>query len=381
MQTHEKGNGISAGVRASIKTSEADTISEGISCLYDVTKKIKAHAQLSDIRQEYAAPLDALVRLAGRGRDIKLLAQLHNVMSVLESEGSTAEQKDMLLAEISQVEKMLQQKLKGIAPAPKGILSDQTAARPSVAVPEDLSFLETTLRSFSAIGENEIRVLKKYKLLDEERFINTDATAIAGILGLNTNAAFEVKELVHRRIKERTMQDVTVRAVEMQRINEQLADEIERITEVNNTMFMNNKELKSNYAAISVQHDREAEGLKGLQGRAADSHIEFNRLAAEIEFLKNERKKLLDTVEAKHELLDNLLKRFTSIRAGYEFVSGEAGFAEDLVAHLESLLKKAFTQKKSLTSKIESSEESLERLFFEFSDIVRKGKMAFYENI
>ena len=48
---------------------------------------------------------------------------------------------------------------------------------------------------------------------------------------------------------------------------------------------------------------------------------------------------------------------------------------------VEGLLDKALIQKKSLNEKITSSEESMEKLFSEFNEIVKKGKTAFYRNI
>jgi hypothetical protein len=86
-------------------------------------------------------------------------------------------------------------------------------------------------------------------------------------------------------------------------------------------------------------------------------------------------------VEEKHLLLDDLFRRFNSIRSSFEFVSGETGFAEDIIVNVEGLMNKALMQKKSLKDKIASSEESMEKLFSEFNEIVRKGKMEFYRNI
>jgi len=249
------------------------------------------------------------------------------------------------------------------------------------AVSPGLTVFESSLMSFSFIGENEIQALKRHNLLDEDRFLDTDAAALARIMGINTNMAFEIKGLVHESLKERAIKDISNRVIEMQKINEQLRKEIEAVTYANNAMFENNKELKNRYGVITQKHEKEAESLRELQNRVAGAQVESNRLAIEIGFLKEERRKLLDLVDEKHELLGNLLKRFNSIRNNYEFIKGEANFSEDLIEHLENLLNRAFKQRKSLTEMIISSEESLEKLFSEFSEIVNKGKRSFYKVI
>ena len=144
-------------------------------------------------------------------------------------------------------------------------------------------------------------------------------------------------------------------------------------------MFENSKELKNRHDAITQKYEKEAESLRELQNRVAGAQVESNRLAIEIGFLKEERRKLLDLVDEKHEILGDLLKRFHSTRNNYEFVKGEADFSEDLIDYVENLLNRALEQRKSLTEMIISSEESLEKLFSEFSEIVNKGKRSFYK--
>ena len=80
-------------------------------------------------------------------------------------------------------------------------------------------------------------------------------------------------------------------------------------------------------------------------------------------------------------MLDDLFRRFTGIRSSFEFVNGETGFAQDIMTNVEGMLNKALMQKKTLNDKIASSEESMEKLFSEFNEIVRKGKTEFYRSL
>ena len=376
METDVKSRGVMADTAIDAEESELVAVRDGIGRFYEIIKKIEADAPLADIREEYTGILNMLVKIAGGDRDVKLLARMYNVKTILDSAESTSDKKDLLVSEISRAEKMLQSKLNRTGAAGKA--GDPAVLKGTVISPGSTLF-ESCLKSFSYISENEIQALKKHNLFDEDKFLDTDAAELAGIMGINTNMAFEIKGLVHESIKERAKKDISNRVVEMQKINEQLRKEIEAVTSANNAMFGHNRELKSSYDAVTKQHEKESERLRQLQNRVAGTQVESNRLGIEIDFLKEERRKLLDLVDEKHELLGDLMKRFNSIRNNYEFITGEAGFSEELIEHLEGLLNRAFTQRKSLTEMIMSSEESLEKLFSEFSEIVNKGKMSFYK--
>jgi hypothetical protein len=381
MQPDGKRDGVSAGVVAGLKGREADAVAASISVLYEIVKKVEADTPFSVIRQAYAAPLDALVKLAGRNRDVNLLARLHAIMSILEADAAAPGQKDIMIAQVSQVEKMMQGWAGRQKPAAKGIIGGQQAPPPVDMLPPTDSFCEDVLRSFPSIGDAEIKILKEHGLLDEERLLNTDVLDLARIAGISTNRAFEVKELLHRNAEERAKQDVARRVAELHMINEQLSAECDKIAAANNTLLMNNKNLKTQYPVVSEQYDLEVENFKALQSRVVSARIESNRLSTEINFLKEEHQKLLDLVEEKHLLLDDLFRRFTAIRSSFEFVNGETGFATDIMTNVEGLLNKALLQKKVLNDKIASSEESIEKLFSEFNEIVRKGKTEFYRSI
>jgi hypothetical protein len=381
MQADRKKDGVSAGVAAGLKEREVDVVAAGISTLHEIIGKVEADTPLGSIRQAYAASLDSLVKLAGQERDVNLLARLHAVKSILEAEDEPAGQKDKLIAQIYRVEKMLQGRVDRYKPAAKGIIAGQQTPAPTPMAPPPVSFCEEILRSFPSIGEREMAILKEQGLLDEERMLNVDALDLARMTGLPTNAAFELKDLLHRSIEERARQDVARRVAELHTINEQLSAECDRVAAANNTFLLNNKELKNQYPVVSEEYDREVENFKAVQSRAVSARIESNRLSTEINFLKEEHQKLLDLVEGKHLLLDDLFQRFSTIRSSFEFVSGETGFAQDIMANVEGLLNKALKQKKALNDKIASSEESIEKLFSEFNEIVKKGKTEFYRSI
>jgi chromosome segregation ATPase len=226
-----------------------------------------------------------------------------------------------------------------------------------------------------------VKVLQERGLLDAERLLNTDALELARITGISTNTAFEIKNLLRSDAEQRASQDVARRVAELREINGQLGAECDRLIAANNTLLANNRNLKSQYPVVSEQYGLEMKNFKELQSRVVSARIESNRLSTEINFLREEHLKLLDLVEEKHLLLDDLFRRFNSIRSSFEFVNGETGFAEDMVMNVEGLLNKALMQKRSLNDKIASSEESMEKLFSEFNSIVKKGKMEFYRNI
>ena len=374
-------DGVSVGVAAGRNGRKADAVAVSISTLDEIIKQVEANIPFSAIRQTYAAPLDSLVKLAGRDRDVTLLARLHALMSMLGAEDGAAGQQDALIAQVYQVEKMLQDRAGRSKPAAKGIITGQQEPAPIDMLPSPAGFCEDVLRSFPSIGDQEIKILKEQGLLDEERLLSTDALALARITGIATNTAFEIKDLLHRSVEQRARQDVARRVAELHMINDQLSAECDRIIAANNTLLMNNKNLKTQYPLVSEQHDLEVKNSKELQSRVVSARIESNRLSTEINFLKAEHQKLLDLIEEKHLLLDDLFRRFTGIRSSFEFIKGETGFAQDIMTNVDGMLNKALIQKTSLNDKIASLEGSMEKLFSEFNEIVRKGKTEFYQNI
>jgi hypothetical protein len=381
MQGDKKRDGISMGVAAGLKGQDADTVTAGIHTLYGIIKDVEADVPFSAIRQTYAPPLDSLVKLAGRGRDVNMLARLHAVISILEMEDNTAEQKGLLIGQISQVEKMLQGRTASSKPAAKSIITAPETEVTTEIPPSQPGYCEEILRTIPSIDDRVVKILKERGLLDTENLLNTDAMELAAIASISTNAAFEIKNHLRSDAERRASQDITRRVAELNAINEQVSAECDRVIAANNTLLMNNKNLKSQYPSVSEQYDIEIRNSKTLQSRVVSARIESNRLSTEINFLREEHQKLLDLVEEKHLLLDDLFRRFNGIRSSFEFVSGETGFAEDIIMNLDGLLNKALIQKKSLNDKIISSEESIEKLFSDFNNIVKKGKIEFYRNI
>jgi hypothetical protein len=381
MQVDGKRDGGTPGVVADLKGNEADTVAARKQTLYDIMKDLEADLPFDAVRQAYAAPLDSLVKLAGRARDVNMLARLHGVISILETEGNTTEHKGFLIEQASEVEKMLRARTAVSKPAAKGIITRQETPAPIELPPSQPGYCEEILRTLPSIDDRVVKILKEKGLLDAERLLNTDALELAGIDGISPNTAFEIKNLLRRDAEQRASQDVARRVAELNAINEQLSAECDRVIAANNTLLANNKNLKNQYPVISEQYDLEIRNSKALQSRVVSARIESNRLSTEINFLRDEHQKLLDIVEEKHLLLDDLFRRFNSIRSSFEFVSGETGFAEDIITNVDGLLNRALMQKKSLNDKIASSEESMEKLFSEFNQIVRKGKMEFYRNV
>ena len=381
MQVKGKRDGVSMGVASGLKGREVETLAAGIRTLYEINKDVEADIPFSAIRHAYAAPLDSLVKLAGRDRDVNMLARLHAVISILETEDMTAEQKGLLAGQVFQVEKMLQDRTAASKPEAKGVIAAQEIPAPIDMPPSQPGYCEEILRTHPSIDDRVVKLLEEQGLLDAERLLHTDALELARITGVSTNAAFEIKNIFRRDAEQRAIQDVAHRVAEPTTINEQLSVECDRVIVANNTLLANNKNLKSQYPVVSEQYDLEILNSRALQSRVVSARIESNRLSTEINFLRDEHQKLLDMAEEKHLLLDDLFRRFNSIRSSFEFVSGETGFAEDIIMNVDGLLNKALMQKKSLNDKIASSEESMEKLFSEFNEIVKKGKMEFYRNV
>jgi hypothetical protein len=381
MQIEGKRGGAAPGVAVGLKGQEADVLTASVRALQEIIRDAEAGIPFSAVRQAYAAPLDSLVTLAGRRfRDVNMLARLHGVISILETENNTAEHKALLIGQITQLEKTLQDRTAALKPAAKGIINGQKTAAIDLS-PSQPGYCEELLRTLPSIGDPVVKILQERGLLDVDRLLNADALELSRTTGISTDAVYEIKNLLRREAEQRAGEDVLRRVAEFKTINEQLNAECDRLIAANNTVLASNKNLKNQYPAVSEQYDLEVQNCKALQSRVVSARIESNRLSTEINFLRDEHQKLIDMVEEKHLLLDELYSRFTSIRSSFEFVSGETGFAQDLIMNVEGLLNKVLLQKKSLNDKISLSEESMEKLFSEFNSIVKKGKMEFYRSI
>jgi len=381
MQVDRKRDGAAPAVAAGLKEQELETAAASIQALYEIIKDIEADLPFGAIRHAYAAPLDGLVKLAGRRRDVNMLARLHRLISILETEDNGIEQRGFLRGQVAEIEKMLQGWTMVSPPAVNGIIAGPGAEGNAELSPSQRGYLEELLRALPAISDEIVGALREQGLLDEERLLHADAMEIAKITGISPNTAFEIKSLLRSAAEQRVRRDVARRVSELKELNEQLNGECDRLIAVNNTLLAGNRGLKTQYPVVSEQYEQEISNFKTLQSRVVSARLESNRLATEISFLRAEHQKLLDMVEEKHVMLDDLFRRFSSIRTSFEFMHGETGFAEDIMMNVEGLLDRALLQKKSLNDKLASSEESIEKLFSEFNSIVKKGKMEFYRNI
>ena len=208
MQGDGKRDGVSKGLAVGLDGREVSVFAASISALAEIIKQVEANVPFSAIKQAYAAPLDRLVKLAGRNKDVNLLARLHAVMTILEAEEGAAREKDLLIAQVSQLKTMLQERPGRSQRAAKGIINGQQTPAPIDMLPSQVSFCEDLLRSFPSIGDQEIKIFKEQGLLDEDRLLTTDALELARNTGIATNTAFEIKDLLHRRVEQHARQDV-----------------------------------------------------------------------------------------------------------------------------------------------------------------------------
>jgi hypothetical protein len=384
MESEANKSGAAIGSASAPIGREADRLAALGTALREIVEKVEANIPLNSISEAYREPLAALVTLAGQTRDVNMLARMHAVTSILEAEDRTPGQVTTLTAQIGQVEQLLQARIRQPQPVARGIIADQaqvSAAPPVDPGASESSACELLLRTLPSMGEQQILALKTHDLLDSQKLLTIDALELGKIGGLSTNTAFEIKDVLRREAELRAKRDLERRVAELSRINEQLGTECDGLEGANQTLLANNKILKNQYPAITTQHDAEVKNFRDIQSRVVSARLESNRLSTEINFLRDEHRRLLDLVEEKHVVLDDLLRRFNGVRCSFEFVSGETAAAQDVMANVEGLLKRALSQKKVLNQKIATSEESIEKLLTEFNEIVRRGKTEFYRSI
>lgn len=105
-----KGNKeeISSAIESGRKGADRKPAAAGISLLSEIIRAIEADTPFSAVRQAYAASLDTLIDLAGKDRDVNLLARYHAILSLLETEDDATGEKNHLIAQVTQAHKMLQ---------------------------------------------------------------------------------------------------------------------------------------------------------------------------------------------------------------------------------------------------------------------------------
>ena len=168
---------------------------------------------------------------------------------------------------------------------------------------------------------------------------------------------------------------------EFETLNSELMRQSDGLSSENNLMVATNGDLRERYSALFAKHQEVEAEYKTVKNAIATSQVEFNRLSLEISFLKEERTRLLDLIDGKNDVLGKLLKRFEAVKTCYEVTKGEEMFSKDLVVHLETLLGAAFKQRQCLEGKMESTRNEFEKLHSELHDVIRKGKISFYEKM
>ena len=71
MQGDGKRDGVSKGLAVGLDGREVSVFAASISALAEIIKQVEANVPFSAIKQAYAAPLDRLVKLAGRNKDVR----------------------------------------------------------------------------------------------------------------------------------------------------------------------------------------------------------------------------------------------------------------------------------------------------------------------
>lgn len=274
-----------------------------------ILQKVDSDASISEVRDEYCILLDWVARIAGHYKNVKLLARVRNLNSVLGSIERISEKKAFILAEIKLIEDAVTE-LIGPEKQPQAEKLQEKISTPDTKE----SDLETQIE-----------------------------------IGLATS--------------------------------KRLADDIETVTAENNAMFESNKHLNSQYHAISQQHEEVMAELRDKQNKGAVAKIECNRLELEMDFLTKERARLTRQIDRQYSILAKTVGSVGSVKNNYEFTSGLTEFSEDVVEHMEHLLKKTINQKQNVEKKARSSEAMLKKLLGELNEIIKKGKFLYYKRV
>ncbi len=305
-------------------------ISDCLNSLTRTIKKIEAEGPLEEIKTETDKHLDRLVVMAGQNRDIKLLARIQTVKTILNTVNSVSEKKEQLISELSKICGSLQNILKFLETvqqqAPTEVTTEQTQTlEPDSELEQESSFFE--------------------------------------------NPAQKNKEIVLNKV------------LELQEINNRILDDIESITSENDALFKHSKEMRDHYATLSEKYDKITGEYKILKNNSASTQIEYNRILMNVDFLKKEREKFLGIIEAKYASLDQMVRRLDLLKRNFDFTRGEANVSEDLLLYTDGLLKNAYKQKKTIKEKTVASGAYLDTLLSELAEVIKKGKMLYYENI
>ncbi|MBL6988752.1 MAG: hypothetical protein ISR65_03205 [Bacteriovoracaceae bacterium] len=162
-------------------------------------------------------------------------------------------------------------------------------------------------------------------------------------------------------------------------INQQLADDIDKVSTDNSKYLDSIRQLKTQYDTLISEHKTVVAQNKEVLAKITSARIGCNRLIGDMGFLKDENAKLTDWVNGKSKIFGELLDKMETVKRNYDFVVGEANFSEDILSSVESLVNKAFEQKKDITKKINVTKDKMDVLFNELSTSLKDKKMAFYQ--
>ncbi|MBF0301212.1 MAG: hypothetical protein HQK51_21060 [Oligoflexia bacterium] len=371
--------------------------------LKKLVQKIRTEKSISGIREDYQLIVDRLLNITKLDKiDIEnldndenlknLSARVEKVKKILDSTEVaqahlSVEEIESLASEIFSIDESIHQQIVFVI---EKLLHNELYAYNNNSYNNSsqgqglglgLGHFEFILKNFSSLTDIEVQSLKAKGILNEQDFLSTDPLDLISITGRTSNTVMELIYLFNEYSRIKEAMQITEKVLAIHKANRQLMSEIERLTSSNNVLIESNRNLQSKYEQILPVHAKKIEEMKNLQNKVTTSQIECNRLAMEINFLKDERYKLSMVAEEKHIILGKLLKRIDSIKKGHDFMKGETVFSEDMLLHLESLLGDALNCGQKFGEKLEDTKTSLETLFSELNETIKKGKLIFYKEL
>ncbi|MBF0365823.1 MAG: hypothetical protein HQK50_09635 [Oligoflexia bacterium] len=342
--------------------------------LKKLVEHVRSGKPLAAIREDYqviASRLLNIAKLDPLESSEHLSAAIEKIKKSLEASEVGS---DALALELSTLDDSLQQQTNLVFE--KLLRNELRDAEQASSTP-----FEFILKHFSSLGEHEVQCLKEKGIFSEQDFLGSDPLELASHLGVATNIVMELMAFFEQYNKVKENLELAEKVFKIYQLNCQLNSDIEALTSDNNILIESNKNLHLKYDQIHPLYTQKIEEMKKLQNLVTTSQIECNRLAMEINFLKDERHKLSLVAEEKHLILGKLLKRIDSLKKSYDFIKGETIFSEDMLLHLESLMEDALSYGQVFGEKLENTKESLETLFSELNETIKKGKTIFYKEL
>jgi len=158
--------------------------------------------------------------------------------------------------------------------------------------------------------------------------------------------------------------------------NQHLLDQIIIIKSENNTAYRENKVQRRKYRDLVNDSNEGSEHIRSLHNQATRTQLYFNQIFMDMDFLKKEKKCILEYISGQHQFLDKLLNQFLSNKAVGEFNPVETEDSKDLAVHMASELKSLMNQSEHIKEKLQSSENVLESLFRAFYKMINGTDLA-----